>query len=172
MILLSSCLAGYNVRYNGSNAMNKVAYWLATHGQAITVCPEIMSGLQTPRPSAEIVGGKAKAVFEGSACVQEDRGQDVSENFMAGAELVRKIVKDNQITVAFLKDKSPSCGVNYVYDGTFNGQIVPGMGVTAQLLKEQGVKIFADSELSVENVVEFVDSNLQELFIKENGQLT
>ncbi|MDC7952633.1 DUF523 domain-containing protein [Liquorilactobacillus mali] len=162
LILISSCLAGFEVRYDGSAATNKLAVWLVTHGQAITTCPEIMAGFDIPRSPAEIVNGTASDVLDNKAIVQEINGKNVTDKYRLGADLVLKIAKENRVTAAFLKDGSPSCGNCSVYDGTFTGQKISGRGITAEVLKKNGIKTFSDNELSVENVLPFVDDVVKE----------
>ena len=157
LILISSCLAGYKVRYDGSAATNKLAVWLVTHGQAITVCPEIMAGFDIPRLSAEIVGGTAREVLAGQATVKEIDGNNVTDKYIFGAALVLKIANENHVTAAFLKDGSPSCGNCRVYDGTFKGKKVSGKGITAEVLAKNSIKTFSDTELSVANVMPYLD---------------
>lgn len=166
MILISSCLAGFNVRYDGSNAKNELASWLVMHGQAITICPEIMSGFNTPRLPSEIVGGTAKDVINRLAIVEENNGTDVTEQYIFGAQLVLKIVKEHHVVAAFLKDKSPSCGSCYVYNGTFTGKKIAGKGITAELLSQYGVSTFPDDKLSIATVMPFIDKNSQSLLKK------
>lgn len=166
LILISSCLAGFNVRYDGSNAKNELASWLVRHGQAITICPEIMSGFETPRRPSEIVGGTARDVINGIASVQENNGTDVTEPYIMGANLVLKIAKEHHIKAAFLKDSSPSCGSHYVYNGTFTGKKLVGKGITAELLSQYGVQTFPDDVLSIDTVMPFIDRSAQFLLKK------
>ena len=158
LILISSCLAGYKVRYDGSAATNKLAVWLVTHGQAITTCPEVMVGFDIPRLPAEIVGGTACETLAGKAMVKEVNGKNVTDKYIFGAALVLKIASENHVTAAFLKDGSPSCGNCMVYDGTFKGKKIAGKGITTQVLRQAGIKTFSDTELSVESVLPYVDN--------------
>ncbi|MFT8359110.1 DUF523 domain-containing protein, partial [Bifidobacterium aquikefiri] len=157
MILVSACLAGFAVRYDGSDARNKLAQWLVERGQAISACPEILGGFSIPRPSAEIARGEDSRAFRR---VVESTGKDVTEPYEIGAKRVLNMVKRNNITVAFLKDKSPSCGVDTIYDGSFTGVKIKGMGVTARLLASSGVKVFPDTRLIPETVRPYIDENL------------
>ncbi|KRL37912.1 DUF523 domain-containing protein [Liquorilactobacillus uvarum] len=167
MILVSSCLAGFKVRYNGTDAQNMTVRWLVTHGQAITVCPEIMTGFSTPRPSAEIVGGSAGDVLNGKAYVKECNGNDVTAKYIAGAQMVLEIVRRNNVQVAFLKENSPSCGVNNVYTGLFNGQLLHGSGITAHVLKTEGIQVYSDLELNYAKVKPFVSANVSKMLKSE-----
>lgn len=162
MILLSACLAGFNVRYNGTNAQNDLAKWLLLNGQAITMCPEILAGFSIPRASAEINGGTAADILNQVEKVRvlEENGRDVTSQFVHGVELGMKIVAENDIQVAFLKDGSPTCGVDKVYTGNFDGKKKDGMGVFAQSLQQQGIPVFSDQQLQVANVEPFITPTL------------
>lgn len=156
MILISACLAGFNVRYDGGNARRELAVKLVALGQAITVCPEIMGGFQTPRRLAEICGGDGKDVLTGRATVINQAGVDVTARYLAAARQVLQIAQDHGVTVAFLKQKSPACGTHLVYDGHFSGNKVPGMGVTAALLARNGIEVYGDEELTMANLTPYL----------------
>ena len=127
-ILVSGCLLGENCKYNGGNNYSeKVAEYIKGH-EVISVCPECMGGLPTPRIPAEIVDG----------VVTNREGQVVDEEFRKGAQIALEIARKEQIDVAILQSRSPSCGSKQIYDGTFSGVKVDGQGVFAKLLKEQG----------------------------------
>ena len=127
-ILVSGCLLGENCKYNGGNNYSeKVAEYIKGH-EVISVCPECLGGLPTPRIPAEIVDG----------IVTNREGQVVDEEFRKGAQIALEIARKEQIDVAILQSRSPSCGSKQIYDGTFSGVKVDGQGVFAKLLKEQG----------------------------------
>lgn len=157
MILVSACLAGFAVRYDGSDARNSLAEWLVERGQAISACPEILGGFSIPRPPAEIRAGGHSPDFRQ---VVECNGRDVTASYQSGAERVLKMIERNHIHVAFLKDRSPSCGVDVIYDGTFTDSKITGMGVTAQLLVSHGVQVFPDTRLNPQTVRPFIDADL------------
>ncbi|MBR6817976.1 MAG: DUF523 domain-containing protein [Acidaminococcaceae bacterium] len=148
MILISACLAGRNVKYNGSNnAVPWLCEWIERHKeQVLLVCPEVMGGLPTPRLPAEIQFSEAN-----SGAVPEKRrvvnkaGEDVTEQFLIGAEKVLELVKQHHITSAILKANSPSCSGFYIYDGTFSGTKIVGQGITAALLMEHGVRVYSET---------------------------
>lgn len=158
MILISACLAGFNVRYDGGNAQNDLAVKLVAMGQAITVCPEIMGGFATPRVPAEIQGGTGADVLAGQAVVRNRHGRDVTEEYLQGARMVLKIAQKHGVKVAFLKQKSPACGTKRIYDGRFAGHKIPGVGVTAALLQAHGIKCFGDEDLTLTKIHPYVDA--------------
>ena len=161
MILMSSCLAGFAVRYDGRAATNSIASWLVSRGQAIAACPEVMAGFPTPRESAEIIGGTGADVLDGTARIITRSGTDVTDKFLAGANMTLAIALKQNVRAAFLKDKSPSCGSKTIYDGSFSGAKLPGMGVTAALLERNGIFVFPDSALTVSTVAPYIDEDLR-----------
>ena len=153
MILISACLAGRNVKYNGSNnAVPWLCEWIERHKeQVLLVCPEVMGGLPTPRLPAEIrfLEDHSEAVTEKRRVVNK-AGEDVTGHFQRGAEKVLELVKQHHITSAILKANSPSCSGFYIYDGTFSGTKVAGQGITAELLMEHGVKVYSETMVTPE----------------------
>lgn len=113
-------------------------------GKAILVCPENLGGLHIPRPPAEIVGGDGYDVLTRRAFVKDKLGTDVTEAFLKGAQEVSLLARQHGISMAILKERSPSCGGVKIYDGTFSGTVKPGVGVTAALLKQNGIKVFSE----------------------------
>ena len=147
MILVSACLLGECCKYSGGhNRSQAVIDYLQGH-EYLTICPEVFGGLPTPRPPAEIVGGTAKDIIDGRAQIYNNQGQDVTASFLADAFKVAKMASEYQAKAAILQDRSPSCGVNKVYDGSFTGCLKPGMGVTALLLQDLGLKLFVEEDL-------------------------
>ena len=139
MYIISACLLGQEVKYNGgSNANEKVIAFAKTHRFA-AVCPETLGGLTSPRPPAERIGDK----------VMDREGRDVTAAFLAGAEkaLKQALAAGEEIEGAILKANSPSCGRGAVYDGTFTGRKVEGNGVFAQLLLDRGIPVFTEEDI-------------------------
>jgi len=148
-ILISSCLLGQRVRYDGGHCAQASPYlkqW-QEEGRLIAICPEMAGGLPAPRPPAEIEGGQADRVWSGQAPIRTNQGEDVTAAFLKGAGLALELAKAHHIRLAILKEKSPSCGVNQVYDGRFQGQLVRGMGVTATTLTQSGIRVFSEFEI-------------------------
>lgn len=133
-ILVSACLAGCPCRYDGKSKPVPEIVRLVEEGKAIPFCPEVEGGLPTPRVPAEIQGDR----------VMTRDGRDVTEAYRSGAEKALDLMEKEGLSQAVLKAKSPSCGVGEVYDGSFTGKIVPGDGVTAQLLKAAGKRVLTE----------------------------
>jgi len=148
MILVSACLLGVNCRYNDeSDLTEKLLEFLKNKGEFIAVCPEALGGLSIPRDASEIVGGGGKNVILKKAKVKSIKGRDVTKEFLKGAKQVLKIAKQNKVDLAILKAKSPSCGVGLTYDGTFSRKLIEGDGVTAALLRKNGIKVMTEKDL-------------------------
>ncbi len=138
-VLVSACLLGENCKYSGGNNLcPELLDWLKRGGhEAVPVCPETLGGLPTPRTPAEIADG----------VVRTRDGRNVDGAFRRGAELALEIARREGAELAVLQPRSPSCGVREVYDGTFSGRRVPGMGIFAGLLKENGFRVLEPEEL-------------------------
>ena len=140
-ILVSACLAGLPCRYDGQAKPNPEIMALMAAGLAIPICPEQLGGLPTPRSAAEIVGGDGNDVLAGKARVISAVGDDVTEQFVRGAETVAKLAQLCGARIAILQERSPSCGTSKVYDGSFSRQLRPGRGVAAAKLSELGLEV-------------------------------
>ena len=136
-ILISACLLGVRCRYDGASKPHPLAAELAKYHTLIPVCPEQLGGLATPRPPAERQGERVVAVS----------GADVTEQYRRGAEEALRLCRLFGCEVAVLKERSPSCGRGEVYDGTFTGTLISGDGVTACLLREEGIPVYGESQL-------------------------
>ncbi|MFD2212673.1 DUF523 domain-containing protein [Metabacillus endolithicus] len=147
MLLVSSCLAGLEVRYNGTHSLLKEIRDLVNENKAVTVCPELLGGFTTPREPAEIVGGNGEDVLDGHARVVEKSGKDVTELYIRGAYSTLEKAIEMKAKVVILKDYSPSCGSSMIYNGRFKGKKVIGNGVTTALLKRNGIMVFSESNL-------------------------
>ncbi|HHV78370.1 MAG TPA: DUF523 domain-containing protein [Firmicutes bacterium] len=141
MILVSACLAGIRCRYDGRSRSHEDVLKLVAAGNAFPVCPEQLGGLPTPRARAEIVGGDGSDVLRGCARVVDESGRDVTKEFVRGATECLRLARVVNAEKVVLCEGSPSCGVTRIADGTFSGKKVPGMGVTAALLRENGFHV-------------------------------
>ncbi len=136
-LLISGCLIGNNTKYNGGNNYNPLIEKLKGKYEFIVICPEVMGGLSTPRNPSEITGDK----------VVSSIGVDVTKEFNLGAEMAYNIAIKNNVRKALLKEGSPSCGSNKIYDGTFTGVKIDGSGITVRKLKELGIEIYSENEI-------------------------
>ena len=153
MIIVSACLLGLNAKYDGTTNTQALLQKYSSSEKFIPVCPEQLGGLPTPRVSAEIIEGTGQDVLLGRCVVQGEQGEVVTPQFIQGAKEVLKIVRMTKVTAAILKERSPSCGVNYIYDGSFSHCKIPGQGVTAALLKEHNIPIYSEVGLTEECLV-------------------
>jgi uncharacterized protein YbbK (DUF523 family) len=146
-ILVSACLLGERVRYDGGHSrVVELEQWQA-QGRIVSICPEVAGGLPIPRPAAEIESGDSDLVLRGRGFIRRMDGQDVSDAFMDGAERTLALCFEHHIRIAVLKEGSPSCGVNLVNSGDFSGKKIHGMGITARLLLQHGVSVFSEHQL-------------------------
>ena len=136
-ILISACLVGDNVKYNGGNNKNPLIDQLLEKYELVPFCPEVEGGLTIPRHPCEQKGDQ----------VINDIGEDVTSQFEKGAELAYNICLFLKIKKAILKERSPSCGVHSIYDGSFSHKAINGMGVTAKYLKEKGIEVYNEEEI-------------------------
>ncbi|HEU4963702.1 MAG TPA: DUF523 domain-containing protein [Bacilli bacterium] len=144
MKVISACLVGCQCRYDGDANLVDRFKEMVERGEAVFVCPEQLGGLSTPRPPAQIVGGTGEDVLDGKARVVTDGGEDVTDQFVKGAEEALRMAQLVQATEAVLKERSPSCGSSLIYDGSFSGAKRPGHGVTAALLERHGIKVYSE----------------------------
>jgi uncharacterized protein YbbK (DUF523 family) len=138
-IAVSACLLGERVRYHGGHARKDhdlLDRWIA-EGRVVSICPEVLAGLGTPRPSAEIVQGRVRTAD----------GADLTATFQEGAEIALAIAEEHRVRIAILKNGSPSCGTTYVYDGSFRGTKVAGEGLAAAALRAHGIAVFHEDQL-------------------------
>ena len=147
MILVSACLFGINCKYNGDNNKNDEVVEYLRDKQFIIICPEQLGGMSTPREPSEIVRLDGEAVIKGQTNVISNKSLDVTKKFKKGAQESLKIAQIYNCKEAILKEGSPSCGSNYIYDGTFSGKKIDGAGVTTALLRSNGIKVMSEKEL-------------------------
>ena len=136
-ILISACLVGDKVKYNGGDNLSSKIDALLEKYELVPFCPEVEGGLSIPRSPSERVEDRV---------MNMDR-EDVTDEFYKGAELAYNICLFLKIKKAILKEKSPSCGSKIIYDGTFSHKEISGMGVTAEYLKEKGITIYNEDEI-------------------------
>lgn len=140
MIIVSSCLLGLKCRYDAcSKEYSEVISYLKDKSY-LPVCPEQMGGLSTPRQPAEI---KSLSPL----LIENDHGEDVTEAFQLGSDEVVKLIKLHDVELAILKSKSPSCGSNQIYDGSFTRTLVAGEGLLSKTLRNKGIKVINEEEI-------------------------
>lgn len=144
--IISACLCGVNCKYSGKNNINDKCMKLFREGKAVLVCPEQLGGLSTPRNPAEL-DSTAKEIVNGLGNVVDNSGNNVTKQFIDGAYETLKIAKGAGISKAILKEGSPSCGCNFIYDGTFSGNKVKGKGITTYVLEQEGINVISDEDL-------------------------
>lgn len=135
-ILISACLLGKPVRYNGKAKEVKGLIELTKYYDLIPMCPECSGGLKIPRDPSEIVGDK----------VLSKKGRDVTDNYNDGAYWASVVCKSQNIKLAVLKEKSPSCGTHFIHDGSFTDKVIEGQGITARRLMKMGIKCINEDE--------------------------
>ncbi|WP_312652918.1 DUF523 domain-containing protein [Proteiniclasticum sp.] len=136
-ILVSACLLGEKLRYDGGGYDLPEIQRLKEKYELIPMCPEVLGGLSVPRDPAEIKDGFILTV----------NGNDVTKNFEDGAQITLKYCLQNGITKAVLKARSPSCGKDIIYDGTHTKKLIEGHGVTCALLLENDIEVYTESEI-------------------------
>lgn len=137
MVIVSSCLIGKKCRFDGTDKYNEKVVEYLKDKKYIDVCPEELGGLTTPREPVEIKSGK----------VLTKKGVDCTKELEKGAKISCEIARKNNCKIAIMKCKSPSCGCNEVYDGTHEGHLIPGDGMTTKLLKKDGIKVMTENDL-------------------------
>ena len=138
-VLISACLLGDNVKYSGGNnlTLELVTLLEKYNVKIVKICPECFAGLPIPRVPSEIRGDK----------VFSKDGWDITEEFLSGAEKTYQIAKRKRVDFAILKERSPSCGSSYIYDGSFSGKVIEGQGLTAKKLSKENIIIFSEENL-------------------------
>ena len=136
---ISSCLVGNNTKYNGKNNYLPLIEKLKDKYNLIVICPEVMGGLSIPRDPSEIKGDK----------VISNKGNDVTKEYNLGAKIALELAKKYNCKKALLMEKSPSCGVKKIYDGTFSKNLIDGMGITTKLLYENKIEVYSKDEIDL-----------------------
>lgn len=137
-ILVSACLLGRKCTYRGDHNYQKAVEELKQYYEIVPICPEVQGGMTTPRLPSEING----------PYVYSSLNLDVTKYFNLGATVARLTAQRQGCKLAILKERSPSCGVHQIYDGTFTKTVIPGSGWTTRVLLEQGIEVFNENEIS------------------------
>ena len=136
-VLVSACILGENCKYNGKSNRNQRVIDYLKDKEILPICPEILAGMKTPRPCAEIVNG----------IVMDENGNNAHSEYVHGVEEALNQIKDEDIDLVILQSRSPTCGVNQIYDGSFRGTLTTGMGLFAKALKQKGYQIMDVEDL-------------------------
>ena len=171
-VLVSACLLGESVRYDGGERRCDHAIlrrWLA-EGRVVPACPELAGGLPVPRPAAEITGGGGLEVLAGLARVVDSAGNDYSVAFVDGARRVLELAQAKGIRVAVLKEGSPSCGSGRIYDGSFSARALTGSGVAAALLRQAGIAVFSEEQFeAADTLIRRLEQGQSKLSIEDGN---
>lgn len=151
--LVSACLLGCNCKYSGGNNYNPQVVSFLGGKEYVPICPEVDGGLPTPRAASEIIAGTGEDVWTQAARVRTKGGGDVTAQFLLGARAALDTAREMGAKAAILKERSPSCGVNFIYNGDFSGKVVPGRGVTAAALAEAGLQLYSEENLPREEII-------------------
>ncbi len=136
-VMVSACLMGRNCKYNGGNNFSAPLADFLKDKEVVEICPEVLAGFPTPRPRIERVNGRVFNEF----------GEDVHERCLAGVKTAVETAKRERLDLVILQSRSPSCGVNEIYDGTFSGVRIPGHGLFAEKLIEAGIPVLDIEDL-------------------------
>ena len=139
-ILVSSCLLGMKINYEGKAHPVDELRQLFLSGQAIPICPEVLATMPIPRDRAEIV------MVDGERKVYNEKEEDLTETYALGAQRTMDTARTSGVKIAILKSKSPSCGCGKIYDGTFNSNLVDGDGIATALLKANGIRVITEED--------------------------
>ncbi|MDK2942940.1 DUF523 domain-containing protein [Acetobacterium carbinolicum] len=139
-ILVSSCLLGMKINYEGKAHPVDELRQLFLQGQAIPICPEVLASMPIPRDPAEIV------IVNGERKVYNNKEVDVTEEFRLGAQRSLDTARTSGAKIAIMKSRSPSCGCGEIYNGTFSGNLVAGDGIAVALLKENGIRVITEDD--------------------------
>jgi uncharacterized protein YbbK (DUF523 family) len=164
-ILISACLLGEPVRYDGKSnrlANQQLEAW-QQQGKLLPICPEVCGGLATPRPPAEIIAGNK---------VQTELGIDVSLQFEKGAQHTLDLALKHNIKFAILTEKSPSCGSQKIYDGQFKRHLINGQGITTRLLEKHGIQVFNQHEIEKLKKLIALKFSLSDLVVEDVNIVT
>lgn len=145
MIGISACLGGVYCRYDGGTQTIPELQRLVEESRAIMVCPEVMGGLPVPRHPSEIQGGDGFAVWQGKARVINDHGEDVTTAYQEGTLKAYKALQAAGIDTLILKERSPSCGSQMIYDGSFSGAKKAGVGVATAYFIDHGMTVYHEN---------------------------
>lgn len=161
MILVSACLLGHKVKFNGESNANELLLKYNERGRFIAVCPECFAMLPVPRLPMEIQNGNGKKVLAGKARVADENGMDTTNYLLEGADKILKIAETCHAQAAILKEGSPSCGVKRIHSGHFDGRKIKGQGVVTVLLMKHGLTVYSEKDITVGRLEELIAEDIR-----------
>ena len=159
MILVSACLLGHKVRYDGGSNPHDLLLQYNEQGHFLAVCPECLGQLPVPRTPIELQHAGGKKVLQGKADVRDAEGHDATKALIDGAAKVLDAAETYHAKVAILKEGSPSCGTHHIHTGDFDGKRGRGMGVCAALLAQHGMKLYSEKEMTAELLEQLIQED-------------
>lgn len=148
VVLVSACLLGQAVRYDGQSKAADLSELINQGIALIPICPERAGGLPIPRDPCEIAPcGSSKGVLEGRDRIMSNKGKDCTEQYCRGARFCLAIAKKYHVSFALLKEKSPACGSTLIHSGYFDGTLIKGRGIASELLSQNGIKVFNEQRI-------------------------
>ena len=138
-ILVSACLLGENCKYNGGNNYNAAVAEFVKDKEVLEICPEMMAGMGCPRTPIEIVDG----------VLMDRNGNNVDASMREAVAQAMEMIRKEDIQCAVLQSRSPTCGVNQIYDGSFSGKLISDSGIFAQALKNEGYRVIDVEDVRV-----------------------
>ena len=137
-VLVSACLLGENCKYDGKNNKSTAVEEYVKEMEVVSICPEMLAGMGSPRRSVELKAGK----------VINCDGEDLTKEYQEGVNKAIQLIEDKDIDLAILQSRSPTCGVKQIYDGTFSGKLIEGSGLLAQALRDRNIRVLDAEELT------------------------
>ncbi len=161
MILVSACLLGHRVKYNGGDNLDSLLLKYSDKGRFFPICPEVLARLPVPRYPMELDHSTGKKVLAGKGIAKDTNGMDTTSYLVEGAKRALEMAEANHARIAILKESSPSCGVHTIYDGSFLGRKVRGEGVTAALFLENGIRVYSEKDLTAELIESLIAEDIK-----------
>ena len=167
MILVSACLLGHKVKYNGGSNDDSLLQAYNAQGRFVAVCPECFAMLPVPRAPMEIQYGTGRKLIEGRARAVDATGRDLTSSLLLGAQKILRIAEAYHAEVAIFKDGSPSCGVHRIYDGTFSGRKIRGAGAATELLRQHGLTVYSESDMTEDRLRQLIEEDIRRDSIRD-----
>lgn len=167
MILVSACLLGHKVKYNGGSNDDTLLQAYNAQGRFVAVCPECFAMLPVPRAPMEIQYGTGRKLIEGRARAVDADGHDLTASLLLGAQKILRIAEAYHAEVAIFKEGSPSCGVHRIHDGSFTGQKIQGAGAATELLRQHGLTVYSEHDLTEAQLEQLIEEDIRHDSIRD-----